>query len=238
MMATDRVLPLARQLLTIEVDESHQDLWLWEHSERVMRLAARLVGALEIDPAALNLDALLTAAMFHDAGWAVEHQQGRWNRWQLLSRPTNEIQRELAAAMLQEETGHLLPAATVGRAAEAIRHCNDRRADLLEARILNDAEALDEMSPMYVLRQFRLYQGEGRPVAQLADTWERLREYRYWDVRLNDSFRFDRTRALARQRLAAVDAFMTAVRHALDGGDVPAPAGTPARPTGSKPSKR
>jgi hypothetical protein len=182
-----------------------------------------------------DLTALAAAALFHDAGWVLDLHQGRCERWQLLTRPTNDIQRELGAAMLQEEAGPLLAPGTARLAADAIRACNDRKTNLLEARILAESEALDEIGTLYVLRQFRQYQAEGRPLQQLVDSWRRQQEYRYWEVRLNDGFRYESTRALARQRLVAVEAFFTALDSDLHAHDLarrvrPAPDGDgPAR---------
>ncbi len=219
-MQMERMIPLARQLLTIPIDDRRSDLWLWEHSERVMRVVPMVAALPEVSRQTADLTALAVAALFHDAGWVVEYQQRRFERWLLLSRPTNDIQRELGAAMLQEEAGHLLPGPTLRLASDAIRQCNNRKTDLLEARVLAEAEALDEVGPLYVLRQFRQYQGEGRPLQQLVDTWQRQKEYRYWEVRLSDGFRYEATRDLARRRLEAIDTFMTALRRDLHGDDL------------------
>ncbi len=219
-MQIERVVPLAKQLLVLPLGDARQDLWLWEHSERVMRLAQMLAGLPEAGGKAADLAALGVAALFHDAGWVLEFHQGRFERWQLLTRPTNDLQRELGAAMLLEEAGPLLSGPTARLAADAIRQCNDRQTNLLEARLLAEAEALDELGVLYVLRQFRQYQAEGRPLQQLADTWQRQKEYHYWEVRLNNSFRYETTRELARRRLDAVDAFMVALARDLRSDDV------------------
>jgi len=218
-MQIERLIPLAKQLLALPIGDARQDLWLWEHSERVMDLVSLIARLPEVggNP---DLNALAAAALFHDAGWVLEFHQGRFERWQLLTRPTNDLQRELAAAMLLEEAGPLMPAPTARLAAETIRQCNDRKTRLLEARLLAEGEALDEVGIMYVLRQFRQYQAEGRPLQQLVDTWRRQQEYDYWEVRLSGSFHFETTRAAARKRLAAVDAFMTALACDLHGVDV------------------
>ena len=219
-MQIDRIVPLARQLLVLPVDDTHRDTWLWEHAERVMHLTQLVARLPEFGGEKADLTALAAAALFHDAGWVLEFHQGRFERWQLLTRPTNDLQRELGAAMLQEEAGQLLGGPTARLAGDAIRQCNDRKTKLLEARILAEAEALDEVGVTYVLRQFRLYQAEGRPLQQLAETWQRQKEYRYWEVRLTEGFRCESTRALARRRLEAVDAFMTALARDLRGEDV------------------
>ncbi|MCK4342338.1 MAG: HD domain-containing protein [Phycisphaerae bacterium] len=219
-MQIERLVPLAKQLLAVAIDETTSDLWLWEHSERVMRLTRMIAAVPDVGGQSADLTALAAAALFHDAGWTVEFQQGKWKRWQLLGRPTNDIQRELGAALLQEEAGPLLPGPTARLAGDAIRQCNNRDTQLLEAHILAEAEALDEVGTVYLLRQFRQYQAEGRPLQQLVDSWQRQKEYRYWELRLNDGFRYDVTRELARRRLEAVEAFMTALQRDLHGGDV------------------
>ncbi len=219
-MQTDRLIPLAKELLTVSIDETTSDLWLWEHSERTMRIARMLVRLPEVEAESADLEALTAAALFHDAGWIVEYQQGRWQRWQLLSRPTNDIQRELGAAMLQEEASPILPSAMVRDAADIIRQCNDRNARRVEARVLAEAETLDEVGTLYLLRQHRQYQAEGRPLQQLYDSWQRQREYGYWALRLNNDFRYETTRALAERRLEAVDAYLMALGRDLLAADV------------------
>ncbi len=219
-MQIERVIPLAKQLLVVVIDERRRDLWLWEHSERVMRITQMIASLPPVGGQAADTTALAAAALFHDAGWVLEYEQGRHERWQLLTRPTNDIQRELGAAMLLDEAAHLLSGPTVRMAADAIRHCNDRRSELLEAQILAEAEALDEVGIMYVLRQFRQYQAEGRPLQQLVDTWQRQKEYRYWEVRLSDGFRWEATRELARRRLDAIEVFMVALARAQHGDDL------------------
>jgi hypothetical protein len=216
----ERVIPVARQLLTITIDDERRDLWLWERAERVMRLTQLLARIPEVANFSTDQAALGAAGLFHAAGWLTQIQQRRLNRWQVLARPTSDIQRELGAALLQEHVGALLPPKTARLAAEAVRQCNDRSTSLLEAQLLAEAENLDDMGTMYVLRQLRQCQGDARPLRQLVATWQRQQEYGYWEVRIRDGFRFETTRALARERLRAVAVFMEALARDLDGTDV------------------
>jgi hypothetical protein len=222
MQPFERIIPVAQQLLTIPIDEEHGDLWLWERAERVFGLSQTLVHLPEIASQAIDSVAVGAAALFHCAAWVAQVEQGRLTRWQVLARPTSDIQRELSAAILQERAGHLLPPKTARLAADAIRHCNDRGATLIEAQVLAEAESLDDLSALYVLRQFRQYQAESRPLKQLVATWQRQQEYRYWDLRVTNGLRFETTRRLARARLAAVDGFMQALACDLDGADLAA----------------
>ncbi len=208
------VVAVAKDLLTLPGDGPSNDLWLWEHAERVMRLAqmlALLPEVREIGDDQPDETAVAVAALFADAGWAVQARRGEVNRWQVLSRPTNDIQRELGVGALQDHAAQLLPAKTVEIATQAIRECNDRYTRLPAARALSEAENLDEIGVMYVLRQFRQYQAGGRPLGQLVLSWRRQLEYRFWEARINDCLRWEATRHIARERLKAVEQFMSAL---------------------------
>jgi hypothetical protein len=185
-----------------------------------MQLAQMLTRLPELVQTPPNTDAVALAGLFHDAGWAIQVRQQEIDRWQVLSRPTNDIQREFGAALLEEHVGDLFDADTVALAAETIRQCNDRYTELVESRVLADAESLDEIGVMCLLRQFRQYQAEGRPLDQLLESWNRQQEYHYWEARINDGLRLEATRELARERLNAVQPFMLALARDLLGTDV------------------
>ncbi|MFQ5806956.1 MAG: hypothetical protein ACE5I3_10955 [Phycisphaerae bacterium] len=217
------VVAVAKDLLILRGDGSSNDLWLWEHAERVMRLAqmlALLPEVREIGDDQPDQTAVGVAALFADAGWAVQVGRGEIRPWQVLSRPTNDIQRELGVGALQDHAAQLLPAETVEVAAKAIRECNDRYTKVPAARALSEAENLDEIGVLYVLRQFRQYQAEGRPLEQLVRSWSRQLEYRYWEARINDCLRWEATRHIARERLKAVEQFMSALARDRDATDL------------------
>jgi hypothetical protein len=220
LQSLERVETVARELLTITVDDGQRDLWLWERAERVMHLTQLVARIPELAGQAIDLAAVAAAGLFHCAGWVAQTQRERPNRWHLLTRPTSDIQRELGAALLQEHAAPLLPPKTARLAADAVRQCNDRGTSLMEAQILAEAEGLDDVGLMYVLRQLRLYQAEGRPLRQLLTSWQRQQEYHYWEARINDGFRFETTRQTARVRLQAVDVFMQSLGRELDGADL------------------
>lgn len=210
--ALRRVAAVARDLLVLhEPTNGHAHIWLWEHTERVARLAqhiALLPEAREVGNEPPDLLTATVAALFHDAGWAIEVQQKKVSHWQVLGRPTNDLQRELGAGALEEMVGELLPERVVDTATRAIRECNDRYSKVLEARVLAEAENLDEIGLMYMLRQFRQTQAEGKPMENLFVTWNRQLEYHYWEARINDCLRWETTRHMARERLKSLEHFM------------------------------
>lgn len=213
----------AKELLILPSDGPAGDLWLWEHTRRVTHLAqllAPLPEVREIGEDQPDQTAVAVAALFADAGWAVQVRRGEVSHWQVLGRPTNDLQRELSVGALQDHAAALLPVKTMETAARAIREWPDRYTRMPEARALSEAENLDEIGVMYVLRQFRRYQAEGRPLDELVVSWRQLLEYRFWEARINDCLRWETTRHIARERLKAVEQFMSALARDREATDL------------------
>jgi len=214
------LLALARELLVLRDGKSREDLWLWEHTVRVTRLARMLARLPEIGDERPDELVVTVAALFHEAGWAIHHRDGQIGPWQILSRPTSDLQRDLAAVALHERAGTLLAPEALRMAAETIRQCNDRRTALPEAIVLSDATNLDEVGLLSVLRQFRQHQAEGRPLEQLLRTWNRQLEYRYWEARVNECLRLETARRIARERLKGVEQFMATLARDREAADL------------------
>lgn len=207
-MGNERILAIAKTELVLETDTGREP-WLWDRAQRVLRLSRVLADM--IRPTQLEREALEVAALFHPSGWSEQFRAGQVMRSQLLARPTNDVQRELAASILQEKVAHLLPARVLRIACDAVRQSSAKDTQLPEAWILGDAIGLDEVGAIYVVQQVRNYAAEGRDLSQFIETWKRQQEYQYWDLRLQNGLRFDISRVLARRRLEAVHHFATAL---------------------------
>lgn len=218
-MPSDPLLAIAEKQLLLPIDETRSDTWLWEHTQRVRALAIAVAACPELRGEGIDRAALSAAALFHDVGLAIQFRQSGTDHGQVLARPTSDIQRELGAAALQEEAAGLLSAKTLRLACDAIRACNDRRTELPEAQALGDAETLEQFGVLYVLRLFRQHQSEGRPVDQLIASWNRQREYGFWELRLAEGLRFESSRRLARKRLASAGALIATLEIELGGLD-------------------
>lgn len=220
MLTEEAIIELARDVLVLRSAAFARDNWLLEHSERVTR-QARLIALLpEFGDERPEPLALAAAAIFHDAGWAVQFRQSQVTHAQVLARPTSDVQRELGVRALLERLTPRMPSDLLQLAAAAIRDCNNRETELPEAVAISEAENLDEIGVLGVLRLFRQHQLEGRPIEQLLSSWTRQLEYHYWDARINDYLRFETTRRLARERLASVEALMTALARDREAADL------------------
>lgn len=220
MLTAESIAELARDVLVLKGAAFARDNWLWEHSERVMR-QARLIALLpEFGNERPDPIALAAGALFHDAGWAVQFRQSQVTHGQLLARPTSDVQRELGVRAMLERLTAFAPSDSLQLAAAAIRECNNRETELPEAIAISEAENLDEIGVLGVLRLFRQHQFEGRPIEQLLSSWTRQLEYHYWDARINDYLRFETTRRLAHERLASVETMMAALARDREAADL------------------
>ncbi len=81
-MRTERMIDLesirrrARQTLVLVGRSGHEDVYLWEHSVRVLDTALKLAALPEYrEP--MDQTTLSVAALFHEAGWVVDLSDGK-----------------------------------------------------------------------------------------------------------------------------------------------------------------
>ena len=215
----------AKSDLMVQPPEGPADSVVWEHSQRVARSAEFIAGLPEAAELGVDRVALSAAGIYHDAGWVVQMREGEVAPRELLLRPTSDIQRELAADWLEARAAQHLAPGSLQRAARAIRQCNDRRTDLIEARILCDAENLDQIGPQSLELLVRKLLSEGRSMADLVAAWDRQEEYHYWQARIKECFHFAGVRDLAQQRWESMKRLMTELKRGVLLEDLAAVAG-------------
>jgi len=79
---------------------------------------------------------------------------------------------------------------------------------LIEGKIVSDASSLDEFSIASLCQMLRLGLLDGFAIQAVIDRWRRRTEYDFWTARLNESFRFEVVRELARTRLGILERIM------------------------------
>ncbi len=216
----DQLLRQARSELMLGGGTEPIDLRLWEHGLRVMTSAEMVAQLPEMTGQRIDREALRVAALYHDAGWAVQVEVSQITREQVLTRPTNDVQFELAAELVESSLSEMLPANVVRRAGDVIRSINNRGSELTEAHIVSDADNLDLIGPLGFVQNLRRDLAEGRALQQVLDTWYRQQEYHYWEARIRDGMRIESVRELAWQRLRAMDPFMQALGEHLEARDL------------------
>ena len=220
MAETDLIWSIAQNDLLLRREDGGTDAVILDHSVRVARTALQFAGLAELDSRRIDRTALYAAALYHDAGWVVEYADDPKDTSYLLAEPTSDVQRELGAGLLEEKLVGQISRASVSTAAGAIRRCNLKEPDQIEAVLLAEAENLDEIGPLFIGRILRRYAGDSRGLSAVIGAWQRQQEYRFWQARIKDCFRLPIARQLAEARLAQLEPFMDALATSHRGDDV------------------
>jgi HD superfamily phosphodiesterase len=198
----------ARTDLLVRLQKGRIDPVLWEHADRVACACAAIAAMPGIFSDDLNTEALQAAALYHDSGWQVQYTAGQLEAAEILLRPTSDLCRELGADWMMDRLDGIVPPGTLQLAARIIRESSNRRTQIHEAKILADAENLEDIGPQCVALLIRRQIADGKSLADLVASWKRQEEYHYWQARLKDGFHFPQVRQLAEQRCAMMRRFM------------------------------
>jgi HD superfamily phosphodiesterase len=205
----------AQRDLMVKVEGAPVDPCVWDHAARVARIAEALLAIPELRENVVDAQALLVAALYHDAGWVLQVRAGECHARDILLKPSTDLQREMAADWMAERVAGQVGPGIIHLAARIIRQINNRRTDLVEARILADAENLDEIGVHGISLMIRKICAEGRTLGDIISLWQRQQEYNYWPARIRDGFHFETTRRLAKARLAKLSRFMDDLREVV-----------------------
>ncbi len=217
----------ARADLLIPNRRGDPDLFLWEHSFRVARTAQYLLHLPEVRKRAPDDCAVLAAALYHNAGWVSRYRGADADRLELLLGSLSEGDDEEGAHLMERSLSGLLPAGSLQLAAHVTRAVRDRATDLVEAHVVSDANNLQEFGVLYLWPAIRRGLLDGKGVQALLDTWRRKKEYRFWEARLTDSFRFQASREIARSRLEKIERLLAELEEQHNASDVAAIARVP-----------
>ena len=208
MINSDAIWSRARADLIVTDERGQQDTYLWEHSQRVARCAQHIAILPAVQSLKPDEGAVLAAALYHDAGWAVRSKEGTIPRTQILNRPSTEAHRALGASLMEKQLESLLSPESMRRASRAVRSLNERDIEVLEGQIVTDAENLNEVGLLSLWPIIRRGVEDGKDVESVIKTWRRQKEFHFWEARLKDSFHFEPVRQLAQARLDGFERFM------------------------------
>ena len=204
----------ARQALIITAAAGGCDNFLWDRAQRLVRNAEYICRLPELNKAGFQIDrfCLLTATYFNDAGRA-HYLEGRHTKGKMKNLgPGNDGLLDASAQIAEEKLASVLNAARLKTVGRIIVESGDHFTNITEAMILSDARNLDDMGAAGIVNEMRKYAADGKTVADALQTWKRKADYRYWQARLKEGFKFNSVRKLAEHRLAAAEYFMNQLK--------------------------
>jgi len=108
---------------------------------------------------------------------------------------------EQAAELLISMAADYVEPELLERATTILREMPHRNTRMNEAKLLADSVNLDDFGITGLIMQAMQMSRQNAGVEQVADGFQKRREYGYWEARLKDGFHYEPVRKLARQRL-------------------------------------
>ena len=213
---------LAKEALTVPSLTGEMGAFLWERAQRLVRSVEYISQLPELAEAGLRADGfcLAAAAYFSEAGLArYLESTGRGAKLGL-----NDVNGEdlpgFSARVAEQKLAGAIEKIRIEKITRIITESGSHFTKMVEAMILADARNLDDMGLVGVLSEYRRYICRGKGVGEVLQNWKRKKEYRYWQARLEEGFRFEQVRKLAEQRLCATEEFMAQLKEEAQGRDL------------------
>ena len=213
---------LAKKALIISTPMSNRDDSLWDRNKRLIRNVELIYELPELNKAALPTDhfCLITATHFIDTGLANHLRSGK-TKAKPATRNTNNQDLLFRSTQIVEETlANAIDKVKINNINSIILESGGDSTQRPEAMILSDARNLDDIGAAGIFNEFKRHVIEGKGVSNALECWKKKIDYRYWQSRLEKSFRFEAVRKLAEQRLSTAEQFMNQLKIENDAHDL------------------
>jgi hypothetical protein len=210
MSEIDVIREIAQQVMMVPTFAGTTDNWLWDRAQRLVRNVEHICRLPELTEANLPIDrfCLTVAAYFVDCGFAryadVEDTAARL----VLADVSPADLRDFSTQVVSHKLSRALAGPKIDKINKIIIESGDKFTDTVEAKILSDARNLDDMGAVGIFNEFRRYVVHGKGASDVLESWKKKVDYRYWQARLKESFRFESVRRLAAQRFSAAEYFI------------------------------
>lgn len=209
----------AERDLIIPNADQQGDVLLWEHCSTIARSVQQLLAWPAIAARSPSAEALVAAALYHDAYFAVLHRGRGFRDNDCVTRAGDATARDHSAEILTVRLKGILDAESLDAACEIVREAGRRECRRIEAQILSDVDNLHQLGLLTLLPTIRQSVSTGKGAADLIDRWRVWKEYGVWPAR-RESFYFPETQHLATQRVEAYDRFIAQLTRELEGVDL------------------
>ena len=213
MSEIDIIREIARQVMTVPTLSGAADNWLWDRTQRLLRNVEHICRLPELAQADIPIDrfSLIAATYFCESGFAryadAEDTSARFVLADVS--PTDLL--DFSSQIVTDKLSGAISGPKIDKISRIIIESGNRFTDMTEAMVLADAHNLDDMGAVGIYNEFRRYAVHGKGVSDVLQSWQRKIDYRYWEARLKECFRFESVRKLAARRFSVTEYFMNAL---------------------------
>ena len=210
MTQLESVKQLAQQLLLAPAAMGAASTWIWDRTQRIVRNVETICQLPEIAEANLATDrfCLTAAAYFADTGFVNYSGSDSIEGGLVLSDINTGDLAEFSTQFVSEHLGSVLDQPKIEKINRIIVDSNNRFCEMNEAMILSDARNLDDIGLIGVFNEFCACGVHDKGVGDMLDSWKKKVDYRYFQARLKEGFRFESARKIATMRFAQAELFM------------------------------
>ena len=214
----DAVIQIAKKTILFDCPATCDAHRLWHRTLRVVRNVEHIINLEALAKANVPIDrfSLVAAAYFSDACPAHKDNSITQKPGQAQSKTSLEVSAQIAAQKLSS----ILSKTQKIKVGNIITESSNRFTKMTEAMILSDARNLDDMGTVAIFAELGILLSQGKDPAELLNAWRRKVDYRYWDARLKENFRFSSVRQLAQRRFNAVADFMNQLEIEISASDI------------------
>lgn len=210
----DLVREIAQQTLKLSTLTGGDDNWLWDRAQRVVRNVEHICKLPEIAGTNLAIEkfCLVSAAYFSDSGF-IHYADSEDMTARVVLEDLNVTDlRDFSMQVVADKLTNKLAEGKIEKINKIIIESSNKLTEMPEAKILSDGRSLDDMGAVGIFNEFRRYVVQGKGVTNAIDNWQRKIDYRYWEARLKESFRFESVRKIADRRFHGAEYFMKQLR--------------------------
>ncbi len=221
MARMERIQRLAEEVLIFRNPSGHTERWLWDKAKRIARNAEQISKLPELTKKGVSIDSfcLFAAAYFSDAGHRLYSQmEGKSIGWSTLQLRGKQL-RDYSIQIIKEREKDPCFEGKSDLICRIIAESEIHSTQLPEAKILSDAQMLDEIGALGIVHEIRRCILQGKGPGSLLEGWERRIEYRYWEARLKEGFHFPSVRRIAQDRFEAMERYIQQLRKEYFGQD-------------------
>ncbi len=222
MSELDIIKDLARQSLMIQTPTNGPDNFLWDRALRLVRNVEFIRRLPQLSDTNTQIDqfCLTAAAYFSGAGLACHLTSANITAKPGIYDTNGDNLLDICTQIIEEKLKAVIDRPRIRMINSIITESHNRYTKKPEAMILSDARNLDDMGAVGIFSQLRQLTSSGKSTCDALRSWERKTDYRYWQTRLKEDFRFEQVRKLAEQRLSTAEHFMSRLKIETEARDV------------------